>query len=390
MFSAGSAVTIEDLRRQAMRRLPDFLFGPMDAGAGTGEGSARNIRRLAEQLLVPRALVDVSRIAPGMDLFGAVYSSSFGISPIGYAGNFRRNADTLLAEAAVAADIPFILSGGANESVETIARIAPRHAWYQLYGARDPGRTDDTLGRARDCGIKVLVFTIDFPVAPRVERLIRSGVRLPASVAPRAIPRMIREMLTHPAWTLEFLRQGGPPPLRGWAPYAPAGAGAKRIARDYSTQIPSNQTWQDLDRVRALWPGTLIVKGIMHPDDASRAADAGADAVTVSNHGSVKLDCMPATVDVLPRVVSAVGHRIPVLFDGGIRGGQGILAAHCLGARFCFSGRAVLYGAIAGGRAGADRAIRILKDEVAQTLAMIGCPSIAELGPGFLQAATRP
>jgi L-lactate dehydrogenase (cytochrome)/(S)-mandelate dehydrogenase len=390
MFSAGSAVTIEDLRRQAMRRLPDFLFGPMDAGAGRGGGSARNSRRLAEQLLVPRALVDVSRIAPGAELFGSVYSSSFGISPIGYAGNFRRNADTLLAEAAVAADIPFILSGGANESVETIARIAPRHAWYQLYGARDPERTDDMLGRARDCGIKVLVFTVDFPVPPRVERLIRSGVRLPASVAPGAIPRMIREMLTHPAWTLEFLRQGGPPPLRGWASYAPAGAGAKTIARDYSTQIPSNQTWKDLDRVRASWPGTLVVKGIMHPDDAARAADAGADAVTVSNHGSVKLDCMPATVDVLPRVVRAVGHRIPVLFDGGIRGGQGILAAHCLGAGFCFSGRAVLYGAIAGGRAGADRAIRILKDEVAQILAMIGCPSIAELGPGFLEAATRP
>jgi L-lactate dehydrogenase (cytochrome)/(S)-mandelate dehydrogenase len=246
------------------------------------------------------------------------------------------------------------------------------------------------LGRARDCGIKVLVFTIDFPVAPRVERLIRSGVRLPSSVAPRAIPHVIWQMCKHPAWTLELLGQGGPPPLRGWACYSPPGTGAKAIARDYSTQIPGNQTWKDLDRVRAAWPGTLIIKGIMHPDDATRAADAGADAVTVSNHGSVKLDCMPATVDVLPRVVRAVGERIPVLFDGGIRGGQGIVAAHCLGARFCFSGRALLYGAISGGRAGADRAIRILKDEVAQTLAMIGCPNIAELGPGFLDAATRP
>jgi L-lactate dehydrogenase (cytochrome)/(S)-mandelate dehydrogenase len=390
MPSVAAVVTIEDLRRRAMRRLPDFLFGPMESGAGTGEGSARNVRRLAEQLLVPRALEDVSRIIPGTDLFGTRYSSSFGVSPIGYAGNFRRNADTLLAEAAVAADIPFILSGGANESVETIARIAPRHAWYQLYGAKDPARTDHMLGRARDCGIKVLVFTIDFPVPPRVERLIRSGVRLPARVAPRAIPHVIWQMCKHPAWTLELLRQGGPPPLRGWVTYAAPGAGAKTIARDYSTQIPSNQTWKDLDRVRASWPGTLIIKGIMHPDDATRAADAGADAVTVSNHGSVKLDCMPATVDVLPRVVRAVGDRIPVLFDGGIRGGQGIVAAHCLGARFCFSGRALLYGAISGGRAGADRAIRILKDEVAQTLAMIGCPSIAELGPGFLDAATRP
>jgi (S)-mandelate dehydrogenase len=386
----ASAVTIEDLRSLAKRRLPDFLFGPMETGAGIGEGSARNVRRLADLLLVPRVLADVSRIAPAAELFSSVYSASFGISPIGYAGNFRRNADRLLAEAAAAADIPFILSGGANESIETIARIAPRHAWYQLYGAKDPRRTDHMLERARDCGIKVLVFTVDFPVAPRVERLIRSGVRLPAGVAPRAIPRVIRQMAAHPAWTLEFLSQGGPPPLRGWSAYAPAGAGVKAIARDYSSQIPSNQTWKDLDRIRKLWPGALVVKGIMHPDDAAMAADAGADAVTVSNHGSVKLDCLPAAVDVLPRVVRAVGHRIPVLFDGGIRGGQGIVAAHCLGARFCFSGRAVLYGAIAGGRAGADRAIRILKDEVTQTLAMIGCPAIAQLGPDFLDPATRP
>ncbi len=390
MSRAASAVTIEDLRLLAKRRLPDFLFDPMEAGAGIGAGAARNVRRLAEILLIPRALVDVSRIAPGGELFGATYSSSFGISPIGYAGNFRRDADRLLAEAAVAADIPFVLSGGANESIETIARIAPRHAWYQLYGARDPARTDQLLARARDCGVRVLVFTVDFPVPPRVERLIRSGVRLPAGVAPRAIPHVIREMLAHFSWTLELLRQGGPPPLRGWAPYAPAGAGAKAIARDYSAQIPGNQTWKDLERVRKSWPGALIVKGILHPDDAARAADAGADAVTVSNHGSVKLDCLPAAIDVLPRVVRAVGHRIPVLFDGGIRGGQGIVAAHCLGARFCFSGRAVLYGAIAGGRAGADRAIGILKDEVTQILAMVGCPSIAELGPGFLDPATRP
>jgi isopentenyl diphosphate isomerase/L-lactate dehydrogenase-like FMN-dependent dehydrogenase len=390
MGRAASAVTIEDLRRQAMRRLPDFLFGPMETGAGIGDGSSRNVRRLSEILLVPRALVEVSRIEPGAELFGCAYSSSFGISPIGYAGNFRRGADRLLAEAAVAADIPFILSGGANESIETIAAAAPRHTWFQLYGARDPARTDHLLGRARDCGIKVLVFTVDFPVAPRVERLIRSGVRLPAGVAPRAIPRVIREMILHPAWTIEFLRQGGPPPLRGWAPYARPGAGAKALARDYATQIPGNQTWKDLDRIRKSWPGALIVKGIMHPADAAMAADAGADAVTVSNHGSVKLDCMPAAVDVLPRVVKAVGHRIPVLFDGGIRGGQGIVAAHCLGARLCFAGRAVLYGAIAGGRAGADRAIRILKDEVAQTLAMIGCPGVSKLGPGFLDPATRP
>ena len=235
-----------------------------------------------------------------------------------------------------------------------------------------------------------MVLTVDYPVAPRVERLMRSGVRPPASVPLRSLPYVAWELIKHPGWALEFVLQGGPAKLESWAQYSPEGASAADIAKAYAAQVPSNQTWKDLEHIRALWPGKLVVKGLLHPDDARQAVDIGADAVTVSNHGSVKLDCMPATIDVLPLIALAVGDRIPVFFDGGIRCGPDIVVALCLGAQLGFVGRASLYGVSAGGRAGADRALQILRDELSQTLAMIGCPSVAALGPEFIFDASTP
>jgi (S)-mandelate dehydrogenase len=384
MTQLQSAVTIDDLRRLARRRLPDFLFGPMDAGAGEGAGSARNIRRLREHLLLPRALVDVSGRSQAMTIFGREYTSPFGISAVGYAGNFRRGADLLLAESARAANVPFMLSGAGTSSIESVSRIAPDHVWYQLYGAKDRSLTGHMIGRARACGVTVLVVTVDYPVAPRVEKMMRTGVRPPAGVPLRSLLYVAWELLKHPGWAFEFLAQGGPAKLESWACYSPDGAGASRIARNYSAQVPSNQTWSDIEKIRSLWAGKLVIKGLLHPDDARRAVDLGADAITVSNHGSVKLDCMPATIDVLPAIAKALKGRIPIFFDGGIRCGADILVALCLGAQMGFVGRASLYGVSAAGRAGADHALGILRDEISQTLAMIGCPNVTALGPEFL------
>jgi (S)-mandelate dehydrogenase len=384
MLNARSAVTIEDLRRRARRRTPDFLFAPMDTGAGNGAGNLRNVNRLRDLLLAPRALVDLSAATQATSLFGRAYSSPFGISAVGHAGNLRRDADLLLAQAAQAANIPFMLSGASSSSIESIARIAPDHLWYQLYGAKDPDLTARMIGRARDAGVNVLVLTVDYPVPPRVETIARSGVSPPANVRARAIPYVIWELLKHPAWTLAFARQGGPRAPGSWADYAPAGSKARAIAKVCNAQIPSNQTWKDVERIRALWPGKFVIKGLVHAADALQAAELGVDAVTVSNHGGVKLDCMAAAIDALPQITNAVGHRVSIFFDGGIRCGPNILAAFCLGARFCFVGRATLYGVMAGGRAGADRAIQILRDEVSHTMAMIGCPTIEQLGREFL------
>src|ERR1700722_14957701 len=384
MLNARSAVTIEDLRRRAKRRTPDFLFAPMDTGAGNGAGNLRNVNRLRDLLFAPRALVDISSATQEISLYGRTYSSPFGISAVGHAGNFRRDADLLLAQAARAANIPFMLSGASSSSIESIARVAPDHLWYQLYGAKDPDLTARMIGRARDAGVNVLVLTVDYPVPPRVEIIARSGVSPPANVQARAIPYVIWELLKHPAWTLAFARQGGPRAPGTWADYAPTGSNVRAIAKACSAQIPSNQTWKDVERIRARWPGKFVIKGLVHAADALQAAELGVDAVTVSNHGGVKLDCMAATIDALPQITRAVGHRVPVFFDGGIRCGPNILAAFCLGARFCFVGRATLYGVMAGGRAGADRAIQILREEVSHTMAMIGCPTIEQLGREFL------
>jgi len=200
----------------------------------------------------------------------------------------------------------------------------------------------------------------------------------------RSLPYVLWEMIKHPVWCVEFALQGGPAKLESWERYANGDSSAAGIARTHSAEVPSVQTWRDLERLRTLWPGSLIVKGLLHPDDATQAISLGVDGITVSNHGAVKLDSLPATIDVLQGIVSAVDRRIPVLFDGGIRCGTHVIIALCLGAQFCFVGRAALYGVSAAGRAGADRALQILRDEISHTLAMIGCPSISHLGPQFI------
>ena len=389
MFNASRAVTIADLRNLARRRLPEFAFVPMETGSGDGSGPARNLQALNEYLLGARALVDVTQTEQKVTVFGQTYSSAFGISAVGYAGNLRHGADELLAEAAAAANIPFMLSGGSSASIETIARIAPKHVWQQLYAARDPKLTEHFIGRARDAGVTVLVYTADSPLPPRNEWLVRRGIRLPTAVRPSSWPYVAWQALTHPAWTFEHVSQGGLPRMESWAPYAPEGAGTATIAKAFQQQVPNIKTWSEVDRVRRLWPGKLVVKGIVDAEDARRSVEAGADAVTVSNHGGNKLDCMAASIDFLPGVVSAIGSGAPVFFDGGIRRGSDILTACALGAQFCFVGRATLYGVIAGGRAGAAHAIDILHNEITRTLTLIGCPSVSEMGPQFLARSPR-
>jgi (S)-mandelate dehydrogenase len=384
MANAKHSVTIADLREMARRRLPEFAFVPMETGSGDGSGPRRNQLAFRDVHLSARALVDVSDPQQGVSLFGRRYASPFGISAIGYAGMLRRGADEMLAEAAVEADIPFMLSGGATASVETIARIAPDHVWQQLYPARDVAITEDILRRARDAGVNVLVYTVDSPVPPRNDWLARSGIRLPAHVPTRAWPYVVWQVLTHPAWALDHGRRGGLPRLEGWTAYAPAGAGASQIAGLFQKNVPNVQTWTMLERIRALWPGILVIKGIVHPADARRALDMGANAITVSNHGGNKLDSMPGAIDVLPGVSRAVPEETPLFFDGGVRKGSDIVAALALGADFCFLGRAPLYGVIADGVRGARRAIDIIRDDITRTLALIGCPDVATLSDDFI------
>jgi len=373
------AVNIEDLRRMARRRLPRIAF---DYGEGGVEDEAcltRNRQAFERYRLVPRYLVDVSTRDQSATLFGRTYASPFGIAPMGLASFIRRGGDEALAEAAAAANIPFVLSGASNASIEAIARIAPVHTWCQLYAARDPGITHDMIRRARESGLETIVVTVDVPVRPKRERDIRNGF----GASPRPSPRTLIDMLRHPAWLAAIARHGIPR-FDSWAPYAGPEARTLDVAAFLSSQFPAVQTWQDLETYRRLWPGKLVVKGILHPDDARRAAQAGVDGVIVSNHGGRQLDAAPASIEAFPAIREAVGERLVLMLDSGVRRGADVLKALALGARFVFVGRAPLYGLAAGGPRGVRKAIEILREEIDLVMAQIGCRNLASLEGGLL------
>ena len=378
------AITIGDLRNLARKRTPEFVFVPAETGGDDGSGPVRNAEGFRRYHLSAHALVDCSTVTHERAIFDRTYSSPFGISAIGFVGVLRRNAEQMLAEAAVEANIPFMLSGSSCASIEEIARIAPNHLWQQLYAARDSKITDDIIRRGRDAGVSVLVFTVDAPAPMYNHWLVRKGLKLPAQVPLRIWPYMAWQTLTRARWSWEHASRGGFPRAESWAPYAPPGASNNEIAKVSWQQTPAFFTWAEVERVRKLWPGKLVIKGIVRPNDAARAIELGADAVIASNHGGNKLDSMAPAIDTLPAIVDRLGPDSTVLFDGGIRRGSDILVALSLGAAFCMVGRATLYGVLAGGTEGALRAVEILRSEIERAMKMIGCPDIEQLGPDFL------
>lgn len=385
-MTAERAVSIDDLRRMARRRLPRLVFDFVEGGVEDETGLLRNETAFARWNLLPRYLVDVAERSQARGLFGRRYAAPFGIAPTGMAALVRPGADLMLAGAAAEAGIPVIVSGTNTASIEAVARVAPEHAWYQLYAARDRAIPEALLRRAEQAGIRTLVITLDVPLTPKRERNRRNGFGRAATMR----PDVILNGLLHPGWTLDWLRHGTPP-MEDWRPYAPPGSDKAAVADFVSAQWPdATQSWRDLERYRALWPHKLVVKGILHPDDAAHAAQLGADGVIVSNHGGRQLDRAPASIDMLPGVLAAVPPSVEVMLDSGIRRGADIVTALALGARFCFVGRATLYGAAAGGQAGVARAIAILREEIDLILGQIGCANIETLGPHHLHDTTAP
>ena len=381
-MNIDKAVNIEDLRRMAKRHLPRMCFDFIEGGLEDEHGIAHNESAFSRHKLTPRYLVDVSERDQSTTLFGRRYALPFGIAPTGLIGLFRRGGDLMLAEAARDANVPFIMSGASTASIESAAKVAPEHAWYQLYAAREMRISEDIIRRAADAGLSTLVLTVDVPINSKRERNIRNGFTRPYKLTRSAV----LEALTHPTWIAEYLRHGGMPVIENWRPYAKPGANAAEIAEFVSTQTPSTQTWRELEAYRRLWPRKFVVKGVLHIDDARRAAEMGVDGLMVSNHGGRQLDRAPAPLDVLLQINQAVGNRVAVMFDSGIRRGSDIVIARCLGARYVFTGRATLYGCAAGGKPGAARAITILKDEIDRVLAQLGCPRFDDLGPDWLMS----
>jgi (S)-mandelate dehydrogenase len=390
-MNIDQAVNIEDLHKMAKRKLPKIMFDYIEGGVEDERGLERNTAAFHKHHLLPRYLVDVSKRDQSQTIFGRTFASPFGISPTGGVGLYqRRGGELLLAEAAAEANIPYIMSGGSNHSMEEAARIAPDNTWFQMYAAKDPAVTDALVGRARDNGLGALVLTVDVPVHTKRERNLRNGF---ANVRNGGVleamqklkPSILIEALTHPVWVYDYVKNGGAPTLGNWVPHAGNGSSKAEVIKFGRTQTPAAaQTWRDLERYRRLFPRTLIVKGILNPADAVRAAEIGCDGVIVSNHGGRQLDQAPASLDVVPAIKAAVGDRMTVMLDSGVRRGADILIALCLGAQFCFFGRPTLYGAVAGGLPGVKKAIDIFRGEIDLVMGQIGCPSLNQLGPDFL------
>ncbi len=372
-------VNIEDLRKLAKKRLPKIAYDFIEGGTDDEVGLVTNEQAFRQARIVPRYLVDVSVRDQSTTLFGRTYSSPIGIAPTGLAGLFRRGADLMLAEAARDANVPFIMSGASTGSIEDLGKLAPDHGWYQLYSSKDEAISEDLIKRAGDAGLKTLVFTVDVPEGSNRERNTRNGWGRPLKL--NWSTKL--EALEHPAWMLEWLRHGTPY-FSNWAKYAGPNASAEQVADLVAYQNRAPMTWKHVERFRSIFKGNFVLKGIMHPDDAIRAHSLGVDGIMVSNHGARQLDNAPSPLHVLPAINEAVGDKMTVMFDGGIRRGLDAIIALCMGAKFVFQGRPTLYGVTAGGIPGAKTALGIFRREIDISMAQIGATRISDLGPHYL------
>ena len=363
--------SIEDLRAAARRRMPRFAFDYFD-GAAEGEAAmARNRAAFDACTLTPRVLRDVGVRDMSVELFGKRYAAPLGVAPTGLANLARAGADVMLARAAAALNLPFVLSTAATTTIEAVAAAAPDHTWFQLYMPKDRGIGYDFIDRAAASGIRVLMVTVDIAVPGRRNRDVRNGFALPL----RWDLTMGLDLLRHPAWSLDMLANGAPR-LANWEKYAAAAASAGSLAAMQANQIDASLSWKDLEAVRSRWPHTLVVKGVMHAEDAREVRSLGADGVVISNHGGRQLDAAPATLDALPAIRDAVGSSMAVMLDGGIRYGSDIAKALARGADFCFVARPTLYGVAAAGQAGAEHALRLLIEGLSRTMAFMGVTDV--------------
>lgn len=374
-------VNLDDAREAARRRLPRMIFDFIDGGAGDEVTLRRNRSAFEDVRFCPRVLVDVSEPQLATTVLRTPLSMPIICGPTGMPALAHHDAELATARAALGLGTTFTVSTTSSHPVGEIARGTEGPLWFQLYAWRDRGMTRDILDQAREAGIETLLFTVDTPVAGVRERDLRNGMTIP----PRPTPSAVVDLLTHPRWSLGFRR--GPGIRLGTI----AGLGAAPSTRAlgvagwFSHLFNTNQTWDDLEWIREAWGGALAVKGVMSPADAVLAHQHGADAVVVSNHGGRQLDGLPASLDVLPSVVDAVaGTDLEVLLDGGIRSGADVAKALALGARAVLVGRPWLYGLAAGGQAGVEAVLGLLRAQLTSTLQLLGCPDVQELGRDVL------
>ena len=379
----AKAANIDDLRSLALRRLPSGVFNYIDGGAEDEVTMRANSAAFRRWNFAPRVLCDVSQVDTSTTLLGRRLPIPLVLAPAGFSRMPDPDGELAVARAAARAGLPYSLSTVATRSIEEVAAAADGCNWFQLYPLRDRGLTRDLVRRAAGAGYQAMMPTVDMAVSGRRERDVRHGFTLPPQIGLGTILDGIR----HPGWTWRFIRSEpivfsnviGRSAADGTTPVA--------LADFINTQFDPGFSWQDVAWLRDVWQGALVLKGIQTVADARIAADHGCDAIVLSNHGGRQLDGAPPALDLVAPVADAVGDRVAVICDGGVRRGGDIVKALALGAHACMAGRAYLYGLGAGGEAGVDYAIELLAEEMHRTMALIGCTSVAQISRAHVAPA---
>ncbi|OLB18336.1 MAG: alpha-hydroxy-acid oxidizing enzyme [Acidobacteria bacterium 13_2_20CM_57_7] len=374
-------VNIEDLRLLARRRLPRAVFDYLDGGAEGELTLSENVRVFREVTFRPRNAVATEAYNLKTRVLGEELSFPALLAPVGYSRLMHPGGEVAAARAAGDAGTVYILSTISGHKLENVKAATKGPAWYQLYLVGGREAVESAIDRAHQAGFTALVITVDTPVAGMRERDPRNGMKELLGASLFAKLPYLSNFLAHPRWLTSFLLDGGVPKLEN---IVIPGHGPMELMDVVAALSRAVVTWEDLGWIREIWRGPIVVKGILTGDDAKRAADKGAAAIVVSNHGGRQLDGVPASLRALPEVVAAVGGQTEVLMDGGIRRGSDIVKAICLGARAVLCGRAYAYGLAAAGEAGVARALEILKGDVERTLRLLGCSAIAELDSSYV------
>jgi len=371
------AYSLAAMRGLARRRLPRVVFDFVDGAAEDEIVLRRNEQAFDEISLLPRPLNGAGTRDQSVELFGRKFASPFLIGPTGLAGMLWPRGEIAAARAAVAAGTAYTLSHGSTVSIEDLAREVGSGLWMQVFPYRDRGITGSFIQRAQAAGYEALILTIDNQVLGQRERDVRNGFTVP----PRVTVANVLDMTLHLPWVLRMTLG----PRITMANYTQPGlSNLLTIASRIATWLDPSADWKEVEWVRSQWRGPLLLKGVLHPDEARRAVSLGVDGLIVSNHGGRQLDVVPASVEALPAVVEAVQGKIPVLLDGGVRRGGDVLKALALGARACVIARPYLWGLAVAGQDGVARVLEILRSEIDRVMALGGWDRLADLDRSVL------
>jgi L-lactate dehydrogenase (cytochrome) len=370
---------VEDLRRLAKRKVPKAIFEYIDHGSYDQLSLKANRNDLDAIRFRQRVLIDADNRSLATTMLGEKVAMPIAIAPTGLTGLMHGDGEMLAAKAAEAAGIRFTLSTMSICSIEDIREVTKAPFWFQLYVFKDRGFSEEVIQRAKDAGCSALFLTVDLPMRGQRHCDIKNGL----SVPPRLTARNAFDIMTKPRWLAGVL-MGKRKSFGNVDHYLKNKGGIWAAGRWGGDNFDRSLSWDDVNWIRKLWPGKLVLKGILDQEDAKRAADVGADAIVVSNHGGRQLDGTPGTITALPRIADAVRDRIEVLFDGGIRSGQDVLKALALGAHGCLIGRAYLYGLAAMGEAGVAKAISLIAEELRVGMSLTGVRDVADVSRDIL------